>query len=398
MSTTGWVLLCLLSALVGHLLLRLWPRALPPSRCGPAPGTPYAVHALAVLHELNAATMVAPALRTGLNRHSARVTARHLRALLGGEAVAVVPADGVVAWAGAESPAGHAADALAHARSALARGRPHVAGEHGCERAACPLGGVVTVPLTVDGELVGALSAFVPAVSADFAGGVAEAGRWVSGRLELAELDTCRRRASEAEMRALRAQISPHFVYNSLTAIAGFVRTDPDRARDLLLDFADFARHALRRSRELTTLAEELGCVDRYLLLERARYGERLRFTVQVAPEALRARVPILCVQPLVENAVKHGLGGRDGVGQVRVVVSDAGPETHISVEDDGMGMDPARLRATRGGIGLANVDVRLRRIYGEDYGLQVESTLGGGTTVRLRVPKNRITHPDNGR
>ncbi|MFC6005381.1 DUF6541 family protein, partial [Streptomonospora nanhaiensis] len=91
-----------------------------------------------------------------------------------------------------------------------------------------------------------------------------EVARWMSGQLELAELDSSKARLVEAEMRALRAQISPHFVYNSLTTIASFVRTDPERARELVLDFADFARYSFRNPRDFTTLAEELRSIDRY--------------------------------------------------------------------------------------------------------------------------------------
>ena len=112
----------------------------------------------------------------------------------------------------------------------------------------------------------------------------------------------------EAELRALRAQISPHFVYNSLTAIASFVRTDPERARELLLEFADFTRYSFRRHGEFTTLAEELRSIERYLVLEQARFGDRLAVTLRVAPEVLPVAVPFLSLQPLVENAVRHGL------------------------------------------------------------------------------------------
>ena len=115
----------------------------------------------------------------------------------------------------------------------------------------------------------------------------------MSGQLELAELDASRTRLMEAEVRALRAQISPHFIYNSLSAIASFVRTDPDRARELLLEFADFTRYSFRRHGEFTTLAEELRSIERYLLLEQARFGDRLRVTLQIAPEVLPVGDPV---------------------------------------------------------------------------------------------------------
>ncbi|MEV4178482.1 histidine kinase [Nonomuraea sp. NPDC049709] len=340
---------------------------------------------------LHIAAMAAPALRAGLDRDSARKAVRHLRILLGTDAVAITSMDAALAWEGPCTD-----DVLTYARATLAAGRAQVyPGEP-----QGPASGAVVVPLTVDGTVVGTLAAFDAEVSAGLVRTVTEVGRWVSGQLELAELDASRRRALEAEMRALRAQISPHFVYNALTTIASFVRTNPKRARELLLDFADFSRYALRRAHDFTTLADELTCVDRYLLLERARFGDKLRFSMQVAPEVLPVPVPFLCLQPLVENAIKHGMRGRGGGGEVRVVVRDAGPEAHITVEDDGAGMDPECARrmldddpAREGsGIGLANVDLRMRQIYGDGYGLVVETALGAGTKVRLRVPKTQLS------
>jgi two-component system LytT family sensor kinase len=198
----------------------------------------------------------------------------------------------------------------------------------------------------------------------------------------------------EAELRALRAQISPHFIYNSLAAIASFVRTDPDRARDLLLDFADFTRYALRRGGPFTTLAEELRNVDRYLVLEQARFGDRLQISLLIAPEVLGVTVPYLAVQPLVENAVRHGLAGKEGPGHLTITATDRGAEAEIGIEDDGIGSDPEQIRRILDGahgsesIGLGNVDARLRQIYGDEFGLVVETAPGAGTKVTFRVPK----------
>jgi two-component system LytT family sensor kinase len=192
-------------------------------------------------------------------------------------------------------------------------------------------------------------------------------------------------------VRALRAQISPHFVYNALTTIASFVRTDPERARELLLEFADFTRYSFRTHGEFTTLAEELRSIDRYLTLERARFGDRLEVRLQIAPEVLPVAVPFLGVQPLVENAVRHGLAAKTGVGTVSIVAEDAGTACLISVEDDGVGMDPEVLRrqAEEGGhVGLGNIDDRLRSVFGDEFGLVVETAPGAGTKVSMRIPK----------
>ncbi len=144
-------------------------------------------------------------------------------------------------------------------------------------------------------------------------GAVGEVARYAASQIELAELDASRARLDRAEVLALRAQISPHFIYNALNTIASFVRTDPDRARELILEFADFTRYSFRAAGQYTTLAEELRNIDRYLNLERARFGSALKVRLQVAPEVLNVVVPFLALQPLVENAVRHGFAGQGG-------------------------------------------------------------------------------------
>src|SRR5439155_24690561 len=177
-------------------------------------------------------------------------------------------------------------------------------------------------------------------------------------------------------LRFLRAQISPHFVYNALTAIESYVRSDSERARELLLGFADFIRYSFRSRGQYATLAEELRLVETYLELERARFGDRLSVTLRVAPEVLHVVVPCLVLQPLVENAVRHGLEHKGGGGRLTIDAVDADAEAVVTVEDDGVGMDPDRLRrqladrSTGDGVGLRNVDERLRTVYGPEHGL----------------------------
>jgi two-component system LytT family sensor kinase len=342
---------------------------------------------------LHTASLAAPPLRLGLNATSAGKSARHLRTLLGTPAVAISDTERALVW---EGPGDHHSDRLWAAASGgpLASGRPVVVRpeELLCADPMCPVRGAVVVPIAVDDRVVGTLAAVT---STEPGPGLVQAAletaRWVSTQLELAELDQSRARLVRAEVRALRAQISPHFVYNALTTIASFVRTDPERARELLLEFADFTRYSFRSHGEFTTLAEELRSIDRYLTLERARFGDRLEVRLQIAPEVLPVAVPFLGVQPLVENAVRHGLAAKTGVGTVSIVAEDAGTACLISVEDDGVGMDPAVLqrRADGGGhVGLGNIDDRLRSVFGDEFGLVVETAPGAGTKVSMRIPK----------
>jgi two-component system LytT family sensor kinase len=209
--------------------------------------------------------------------------------------------------------------------------------------------------------------------------------------LELAELDRSRERAVQAELRFLRAQISPHFIYNALTAIESFVRSDPERARELLVSFADFTRYSFASHAQYTTLAEELRLVDIYLDLERARFGDRIDVTLRVAPEVLSVHVPSLVLQPVVENAIRHGLEPA-GHGRLRIDLADADSEAYVTVEDDGAGADPHQLRRALSGltesVGLRNVDERFRATFGAYHGLLVETAPGAGTRVSFSVPK----------
>jgi two-component system LytT family sensor kinase len=351
--------------------------------------TPVDEATFATLHTISQAS---PSLRGGLTRESARRSARHLRTLLGVEAIAFTDLSGLLVWEGTGSDHG----AFDHARSALASGRPGVV-RLDCPDADCPVQVAMVAPLNIEGRVVGALIAYGEAASPARTRALAVVARWVSCQLELAELDSSRARLADAELRALRAQISPHFVYNSLTTIASFVRTDPERARELLLDFADFARYSFRTPREFTTLSDELKSIHRYVQLETARFGARLQFSVDVAPEVLPVAVPFLSLQPLVENSIRHGMEAGREAFRVSIVARDVGVEAAISVEDDGVGMEPDHLRSvlagTAGphtGIGLANVDERLRHVYGDEYGLVVETAPGAGTRINLRVPKYR--------
>ncbi|HET7388405.1 MAG TPA: histidine kinase, partial [Nocardioidaceae bacterium] len=348
----------------------------------------------ATFRTLHTAALATPALRAGLTATSADRSARHLRSLLGAPAVALSDTTRMLAWEGRHHH--HDQQVMSLATQTLADGSTAVHGRADlpCNDPGCGLRHVIVTPLVVDERVVGTLQVFSWSASAGLVRAAQEVARWVSGQLELAELDASRTRLMQAEVRALRAQISPHFVYNSLTAIASFVRTDPERARTLLLEFAEFTRHSFRRHGEFTTLAEELNSIERYLVLEKARFGDRLNVTLRVAPEVLPVVVPFLSLQPLVENAVRHGIEHKQGVGTVTIIAADGGGEALISVEDDGVGEDPEKVRRALAGdisvdsVGLGNVDARLRSAFGDDYGLVVETAPGAGTKVIVRVPK----------
>ena len=205
--------------------------------------------------------------------------------------------------------------------------------------------------------------------------------------MELAELDRKAERLAKAELAALQAQISPHFVYNTLNTIAAFIRTEPETrapAASAILPISCAARSG--RKGEFSPFAQELEYVHQYLTFEKARFGERLDVVYRVDPEILSTVVPVLVLQPLVENAVRHGISRKVGSGRVDDRREDRGNECRICVDDDGMGMDgrgdapdPPRPRRDAFGVGLVNVNERLRSVYGPEHGLEIVSRHGEG-------------------
>ncbi len=349
---------------------------------------------------LHTAALASEHLRTGLTPSGASKASRHLRGLLRCDALLITDASGVLAWDGA-TPVSDGV--FGPAREVLKSGRTQIF--RGSDLAGLAATGdprhseAVIAPIRVNGRVVGTVGAFTDEVNAGLVRAANEVGAWVATQVELAELDSSRTQLMEAEVRALRAQISPHFIYNSLNAIASFINTDPERARELVVEFADFTRYSFRRHGDFTTVAEELQSIDRYLLLERARFGDRLKVSLQIGPEVLSTVIPFLSLQPLVENAVRHGLDSRDGTGNITITAHDAGAYAEVTIEDDGVGMEPERLRAVLAGhldgvhVGLRNVDSRLRQVYGDDHGLIIDTAPGAGTLITLRIPKSQPDH-----
>ncbi|OBC11377.1 histidine kinase [Mycobacterium sp. 852013-50091_SCH5140682] len=355
--------------------------------------TERAVHAT-----LHTAAQAARALRRGLDGESAHTAAPFLRELTGAVGLALYDDDGAPLSRDPHDEPVWPADVIAGCTATAAES---ITGQRRVLRSVRTTTVVAQPLLTEGGEVLGALVVVTGTTPGPgMLGAIGEVARYAASQIELAELDASRARLDRAEVLALRAQISPHFIYNALNTIASFVRTDPDRARELILEFADFTRYSFRAAGQYTTLAEELRNIDRYLTLERARFGQALTVRLQVAPEVLSVVVPFLALQPLVENAVRHGLAGQGG-GSIEIIARDEGSDCVITVEDDGAGMDPETLRtgpgdalAHRGDesahVGLTNVDHRLRASFGNDYGLVVETAIGAGTKVMMRVPKFR--------
>ena len=193
--------------------------------------------------------------------------------------------------------------------------------------------------------------------------------------------------ATEAELKALKAQINPHFLFNTLNTIAELIHADSDKAEATVERLAEMFRYVLNGSeRGLVPLEEEIAFLDGYLEIERVRFGDRLRVTRRIAPGALSLVVPSLILQPLVENTIQHGQG-TDGTIDLGINIHVDGARAVIAISDQGPGM-PAHHKIGEGpGHGLYNVDQRLRKTYGEAYGLEIGANQPQGTIVTLSIP-----------
>ena len=211
------------------------------------------------------------------------------------------------------------------------------------------------------------------------------------------------RLATEAELRALRAQLNPHFLFNALTTIGYLIQTAPPRALETLMRLTALLRGVLRSEGEFTTLGRELEIVESYLDIEKARFEHRLRVTIDVPASLRNIRLPPLLLQPLVENAVKHGIAHKQSGGDVAIRarierINDQPRQLAITVEDTGAGATSQSLQRGRGtGLGLRNVERRLECQYGTSASLSIRTAPGEGTIVEIRLPAAVKAADDDG-
>ena len=193
---------------------------------------------------------------------------------------------------------------------------------------------------------------------------------------------------AEARLENLRNQLHPHFVFNALNAVSAYVESDARKARRLLEQLGDLLRLSLRHADDQEIpLDEELAFLERYLALQQARFEERLRARVDAAPDARDALVPTFLLQPLVENAVRHGIAPRSSGGALHVEVSRQNGSLRLRVEDDGPGLPPGWTPEASAGVGLANTRERLRRLYGDGHRFSVSAAPDGGVRVEIEIP-----------
>jgi two-component system LytT family sensor kinase len=230
-------------------------------------------------------------------------------------------------------------------------------------------------------------------------------GESASRALELLEFERERRNRreresslkrllAEAELKALRAQINPHFLFNALNTIADLITSEPEKAEAMTERLAEVFRCVLARTdREMIRVSEEIDFLRTYLSIEQTRFGDRLRVSIEIDPEIANALIPSFILQPIVENAIKHGLSPRLEGGELRILALKDADELRLVVEDDGAGWQGSRTmneeKARSQGVGLRNVNERLRAIYGERASLKIVGSTGKGVAVTIAIPKD---------
>lgn len=349
-----------------------------------------------------------PYLRHGLNRDSAAEAAHIIREMTGLDAVSLSIENEIMAHDGLGLDGEQHVQGERTLPDAVRRtfetGTVVVAttrSEIGCAFPGCRLGSAIFVPLKKWDKTVGIMELYrqkeygISRLDVELANGLAHL---FSNQLELGEIELQRKLVAEAEIKALQAQINPHFLFNAISTIISYTRTDPQTASCLLVKLAEFFRKNISPTAAKVPLSVELEHCEAYIAIEKARFEERLSIVYEIDDAALSCNVPSLILQPLVENGVRHGILPKEGGGVIHIGARKDANDLNIYVRDNGVGMSQECIRSllsetslpqTGTGLGLAlrNVNSRLAALYGKHNALKIESEPGQGTTIRFCVP-----------
>lgn len=215
---------------------------------------------------------------------------------------------------------------------------------------------------------------------------------WNNSRNEK-KLEAQQLRLNEAMLAALTRQINPHFLFNTLNSVSSLIRTNPEQARNMVYKLSSILRRLLRKTDNLTPLREELSFIDNYMAIEMIRFGDKLRFTKEIDPVTLDMLVPSMLLQPIIENSIKHGLSSKVDGGNIFVRSRLENERLHLTVEDDGVGIPEPKLATLfEQGIGVSNVNERLKVLFGNDYRMWIESKAGEGTRTGIEIEVHERT------
>lgn len=339
-----------------------------------------------------------PFFRQGFNEETAGETAKIILKKLNLAAVSFTTTDACLTHQGLGIDHHQPGQALRTTltKKVIDEGSYHIARikeEIDCSSISCPLKSAVIVPLTSGDQVIGTLKLYrereyaITQVDVEVAIGLASL---FSLQIEISRLDEQSKLLNCAELKALQSQINPHFLFNTINTVSSFVRSKPEKARELLLDLSDYYRFRLQEPDAFIPLNKELEHVKAYLDIEQARFEDRLEVIFSCNSD-LQSPVPPLILQPIVENAVKHGIQNSVRGGKLCIRIEEKRKSVKITVEDNGVGIPPEKLKnildETNSSIGLTNVHNRLLNAYGADNGLKIESKKGKGTKVWMIIP-----------
>jgi two-component system sensor histidine kinase LytS len=264
----------------------------------------------------------------------------------------------------------------------------------GCSHKGCKLISSIVVPLKDGIETRGALKLYKATAEIldqdiELAKGL---GNIFSSQLELSRLEEISKAATQAEIRALQAQINPHFLFNAINTIISLIRTSPESARSLLIHLSDYFRMNMQTNKDFVSLNEEINHVKAYLIIEKARFGNKLNINYDIKCN-MEYMIPPLSIQPLVENAVKHGINKKVDGGNITIRITESEKYYSVEVSDDGIGMSREKLEEVKQynentGIGISNVYKRIKSCYGDRCKFSIESTVYSGTSIKMTIPK----------
>jgi len=359
---------------------------------------------------LEIATKTLPYLRKGLNEESAYKTAEIIYNATSVSAVAITDQEKILAHVGLASDHHKAGmPILTYAtKEAIKNGNIHIVKtkeEIGCPYENCPLASAVIVPLFKYEKLVGTLKLYkgsnklrnniISSTEIELAKGLSHL---MSYQIEIADAEYQRKLASEAKLGALQAQINPHFLFNALNTVISFIRTKPDEARELLINLSEYFRHNLKNSGKYIPISQELNNINSYLYIEKSRFGDKLNIIKDIDNSVLTYNIPAFTLQPIVENAVRHGILYKPEGGTIIIKIKDEQTQIKFYVEDDGIGIksDEQKNLFKKGfgdgaGIGLYNVNERLIASFCNECSLNIESKENIGTKVSFKIPKNYL-------
>jgi LytS/YehU family sensor histidine kinase len=345
-----------------------------------------------------------PLFSQGLNEETAYKIALTIKSMINAPAVAITDRENILAFIGIacdKHPVGYpirtqaTMDAIASGEIKIIRNKE----EFNCKinNCDCPLESAIIVPLSNKNEIIGTLKIYETEkgkVREDHIRLASGLGKLLNMQIELAELDRQTQLATSARLDALQAQVNPHFLFNALNTVNMYITKDPKFARKLVVKLSMLLRYMLKNTERFITLKEELSHIEHYIALENARFQDKIEIIMDIDQALYDIKIPILSIHPLVQNSILHGLLPKEGKGNVTISIHRVEDKVIVSVSDNGVGIKKENLAKvfTAGygkgcGVGVANVNERLKILYGEEYGLEIKSKYTIGTKATFSVP-----------